>query len=256
MWDANLTFQPWNLALKFNLEIESWNLNLEIPAWNSGLKFNLELSTLKFRVETQPWISSLKFKIRLKVAISRLKFQDSTLTVRNLVIVQRYHPLGGFSHFWAPPRIPGKSMKTHVFLQCHCGRFLIQLGIILPVKSTQEPSKTPSQVASCFRSSLGPIVMVFYSYSSPKSIKNPSKSRPNNTTTKKWHSWFRLGRADEIVPSAMLCWVQISEKIERNTFRTQLSNQHPHLDRFLNQLLASFKSNFSLFFHRFFDHYL
>ena len=87
--------------------MQPWHFNLEILVWNSTLKLNLEISTLRFRFEIQPWSSTLNFKIFARVAISRLKFQGSTLMSVNFVIVQCRTPQGLECH---PPQ------GFHVFL--------------------------------------------------------------------------------------------------------------------------------------------
>ena len=69
-----------------------------------------------------------------------------------------------------------------------------------------------------------------------KSIKNPSKSQPNSPTTKNQKSVFRIGRANEFVPSAMLCCVQNSIKNGPASIKKHLSNRHPNLHRFCFQL--------------------
>ena len=115
-----------------------------------------------------------------------------------------------------------------------------QVGAKIHQKSFQEPSKPHLNLHLVSDSLLHRILIDFFMISDPqnnkKTIKNHSTNHPNSTRSKNQKSVFRIGRASEFVPSAMLCCVQNSIKNGPRSIKKHLSNQHPNLHRFWNQL--------------------
>ena len=104
-----------------------------------------------------------------------------------------------------------------------------QLGPQIHQKSIQERSKIHPNLHLVVDWFWDRFLIDFWSIFDPqidqKSIKNQSKHHPNNTTTKKQKCWNFDCFYNIILPSAMLCYLRKSIKIDPTSIREQLSNQ-------------------------------
>ena len=123
-------------------------------------------------------------------------------------------------------------------------RFWFQLGPNLAPKSIPKPTQEPPKIDPkshlifdlFFDRFFIDFSSIFDAKINQKSIKNQSQNHPKSPTTKDQKHRFCIVIYNTFVPSAMLCCIQNSIKIDSKSIKKHSSNQHPNLHRFWSQL--------------------